>query len=254
MVESEYHILKQTIKQILLRPWHIYHWGKRKDIKMFLDLLITRDFTEANRRRMNRRVRNNPKEAIGGWENEIGELQFDFLHRRGLSPESRLLDIGCGTLRGGRYYIEYLNSANYTGVDISKEAIKSGKDLVSNEILNEKQPELLVNTDLKFSEIPNNSIDYAIAQSVFTHLPENDIRECFEHIREVLVDGGVLYATFYESECTEEEILTPSSFKYSPETLTGIAAEYNLKSKVLDKERYPHPHGQRMLEIVNEIQ
>src|SRR5947209_178803 len=45
---------------------------------------------------------------VGGEWDTIGKLQFDFIVRQGLEPRHVLLDIGCGALRGGRFFIEYL--------------------------------------------------------------------------------------------------------------------------------------------------
>ncbi len=41
------------------------------------------------------------RDMVGGMWEEIGRLQFEFLRARGLKPSHRLLDIGCGSLRGG---------------------------------------------------------------------------------------------------------------------------------------------------------
>ena len=56
---------------------------------------------------------------IGGHWEALGKLQFDYLVANGLKPGHRLLDIGCGTLRGGRHFIRYLAPGGYTGIDIS---------------------------------------------------------------------------------------------------------------------------------------
>lgn len=70
-------------------------------------------------RHTDRRVELDPKAAIGGMWEEIGQLQIDFLKSEGLLPAHRLLDIGCGTLRGGRHFIGYLDAGRYTGTELS---------------------------------------------------------------------------------------------------------------------------------------
>ncbi len=37
---------------------------------------------------------------VGGRWDEIGRSQFEFMKQRGLLPEHKLVDIGCGALRG----------------------------------------------------------------------------------------------------------------------------------------------------------
>ncbi len=47
------------------------------------------------------RTKVDPQFAVGGLWDEIGQLQFDFLRAKGLLPRHKLLDFGCGSLRGG---------------------------------------------------------------------------------------------------------------------------------------------------------
>jgi cyclopropane fatty-acyl-phospholipid synthase-like methyltransferase len=57
------------------------------------------------------------REAIGGNWDKIGKLQFDFLLKMGLKPDNYLLDLGCGSLRGGVLFIPYLEDKHYYGVE-----------------------------------------------------------------------------------------------------------------------------------------
>jgi cyclopropane fatty-acyl-phospholipid synthase-like methyltransferase len=117
------------------------------------------------------RVADDRTEAVGGMWNEIGELQFQFLKRVGLKPEHRMLDIGCGTLRGGRFSIRFLGVSNYTGIDISPACIDAAKRLVEEENLKDKQPKLILNESkaMNFDDLEDENFDYILAQSVFTH-------------------------------------------------------------------------------------
>jgi SAM-dependent methyltransferase len=45
----------------------------------------------------------------------------------------------------------------------------------------------------------NQQFDFALAHSLFTHLPLNQIIRCIMQARTVLVPGGRLYATFFEN-------------------------------------------------------
>ncbi|WP_123619165.1 class I SAM-dependent methyltransferase [Halorubrum sp. CSM-61] len=201
------------------------------------------DNTEAYRRLMKYRIENfGPDESVGGFEDDIGQLQFDFLKRQGLSPSDTLLDLGCGVLRGGRFYIPYLEQGNYIGMDISPDAIEEGKKIVGHEI-EKKQPQFYVNDDLKFADVAEEA-DYIIAQSVFSHLPKEDIRECFTHLHRVLDTDGVFYATFSDEEDDRDK-----NFAYPNGELIDLAEDCGLNATLLTLEEYPHPYGQRMLEI-----
>lgn len=86
---------------------------------LYRDLPYLEAYSEAYSRYTDLRVRSDPQQAIGGHWEALGKLQFDYLVANGLKPGHRLLDIGCGTLRGGRHFIRYLAPGGYTGIDIS---------------------------------------------------------------------------------------------------------------------------------------
>ena len=46
-------------------------------------------------------------------------FQIQFLQSVGLTPDQYLLDMGCGTLRGGIPIIKYLEPGHYYGIRIS---------------------------------------------------------------------------------------------------------------------------------------
>lgn len=217
---------------------------------MWYFILTSKNYTEAARKFMRYRAKRDPKEAVGGWEQGIGELQLDFLTSRGLKPEHFLLDLGCGSLRAGRYFIDYLEPGHYTGMDISPEAIEEGKRLIDDDLLAENQPQLLINNDLQFKEFePDETHDYIISQSVFTHLPLSEIEECFANVSKILEAEGAFYATYFYSERYDLTALDMYDYAYSEAELSELGAEYGLSVMALSYEAYPHPRDQRMLEI-----
>jgi SAM-dependent methyltransferase len=206
--------------------------------------MIKYDHTEGYRRLMQYRINHfGPERAVGGFDQGIGKLQFDFLRDEGLAPTNSLLDIGCGTLRGGRYYIDYLNEGKYTGMDISSEAIEAGVNRL-DKLVAKKDPTFVVNNDLKFED--NNlteSYDYAIAQSVFTHIPAEQIDECLSNIGNVV--DGMFYATFFEETKSD-----PKNFGYSCDTLVHMAEQHGHATELVSKNDFPHPRGQRMMKFI----
>ena len=69
-----------------------------------------RGFKRRWRRRLGLLPRPDHKSYVGaaGEFELIGRLQFEHLKFWGLSSESYLLDIGCGSLRGGKFAINLL--------------------------------------------------------------------------------------------------------------------------------------------------
>ena len=137
---------------------------------------------------------------VGGLWEEIGKLQYDFLLTQGLKPSDVFLDIACGSLRAGVHLIPYLNEGNYLGIDKEKKLIDLGlKHELSSELYHKKKPELLISSNFefnKFSKAPN----FAIAQSLFTHLPSELINTCFIKLKDYFDKKGVFFATYFISE------------------------------------------------------
>jgi len=135
---------------------------------------------------------------VGGLWEQLGKLQFEYLVKNGLKPHHFLLDIGCGSLRGGIHFIRYLENGHYFGIDKDTQLLEGGKiELEENNLL-VKKPVLKLDDNFDFVSL-NQKFEYALAQSVFTHLPIIEIKKCIENAEKVLVNEGKFYATFFEN-------------------------------------------------------
>jgi SAM-dependent methyltransferase len=203
------------------------------------------DYLDAYRKHTDLRVRRDRKTAIGGMWDEVGQMQIDFLTGEGLSRDCRMLDIGCGTLRGGRHFIRHLDPEGYTGVDISKGVIEAGKTLLVEEGLVDKRPRLIANTagDLRFTMFTDETFDFLLAQSVFTHLKEEHIEECFANVGRIMGPDSRFYFTFYSGDVYEQSGQKSFRFPFSFFERVAKANDFDLTERSDD---YPHPRGQRM--------
>ena len=139
------------------------------------------------------------REEIGGLWDEIGKLQFDFLVKNGLELKHFFLDVGCGSLRGGIHFIKFLDEGHYFGIDRNNELLEGGKIELKENSLDHKNPTLKKMENFEFESL-EQKFDYALAQSVFTHLPLNDIIKCLMNIERILVKKGKFFATFFENQ------------------------------------------------------
>ena len=157
------------------------------------------------------------RECVGGLWDEIGQLQLDFLVAQGLMPYHRLLDIGCGSLRGGVKLIRYLDTGHYAGVDLHESLLDAGYQIeLAREGLTHKLPRsnLVADGEFDFSWCPMR-VDFALAQSVFTALPLNFLRICLERLPAFVVRGGKFFVSIFEipdNHPTHKPYRHPSGF------------------------------------------
>ncbi|MDX6289544.1 MAG: hypothetical protein QOH42_1343 [Blastocatellia bacterium] len=198
------------------------------------------------------------RDLVGGLWDEIGVLQFDFLRQQGLLPQHKLVDIGCGALRCGIPIIRYLDEGNYYGLDINASLIEAGQHEIEHAGLKSKQPHLLVNDKFEMEHF-GISFDFAIAQSVFTHLHMNLIVRCLVEVRKILKSGGKFYATFFLAPSPGHlmpikhepgGIITnfdTDPFHYSFRELEWLAAIAGFSARLIGD--WNHPRSQQMLEL-----
>jgi SAM-dependent methyltransferase len=135
---------------------------------------------------------------VGGFWDEMGKLQLDFLVSQGLEPGMRVLDVGCGSFRAGRYLVDHLDPGHYYGIDINAHILEVGYAEELSDAQRERLPLTNVRATDRFDADFGVQFDMAIAQSVFTHVSLNHIRLCLHRVAKVLKPGGTFYATFTE--------------------------------------------------------
>jgi SAM-dependent methyltransferase len=140
------------------------------------------------------------RDSVGLLWDEVGQLQADFLVSRGLMPHHRLLDIGCGCLRGGVKLVRYLDAGHYAGTDLHESLLKAGYEIeLAKEGLTHKLPRsnLVADGEFDFSWCPMR-FDFVLAQSVFTSLPLNFLRVCLERLPNFVVPEGKFFVSIFE--------------------------------------------------------
>ncbi len=171
---------------------------------------------------------------------KIGQMQFDYLIGHGLKPGDRMLEIGCGNLRAGRLFIDYLDTGNYYGIDISPDILLAATDTVEEYALQRKLPHLTLVRDMSLGFLPDGHFTVVHAHSVFSHSPIEVIEECLRTVRRVMTPDGFFDFTFDRTEGAEHHVLH-EDFYYRTETLIALAARHGLQARFMaDWELLPH--------------
>jgi SAM-dependent methyltransferase len=176
---------------------------------------------------------------------EFGQMQFDYLVRHGLKPADRVLEIGCGNLRAGRLLIDYLDTGNYYGTDISAEILASALKVLSEAGLQDKLPRLTLTQDLTFDFLPAGYFTVVHANSVFTHCPAEMIDEALANVGRIMAPSGFFDFTFYAHD-EEDYQVHREDFYYRPATLLHMAARHGLDARLLDDWQDPWDHQPKM--------
>jgi SAM-dependent methyltransferase len=164
---------------------------------------------------------------------EFGQMQFDYLLGHGLKPGDRVLEIGCGNLRAGRLLIDYLDTGNYYGIDISPDILLSAAEVLAAAGLQDKLPRLTLVKDLTLAFLPADYFTVLHANSVFTHCPIEIIDECVAHVGRVMTPGGIFDFTFYRSPDDAYQVLR-EDFYYRTETMLDLAVQHGLDARLME--------------------
>lgn len=120
------------------------------------------------------------------------DFQIQFLRSNGLKPEHYLLDIGCGTLRGGIPLIAYLLAGHYTGVESRSSVLEEGRKELHEARLLDKHPTLLMVPDISELDL-DQSFDFIWAFSVLFHMSDEILAKTLSSVSKHLSDTGVFF-------------------------------------------------------------
>jgi cyclopropane fatty-acyl-phospholipid synthase-like methyltransferase len=178
----------------------------------------------------------------------MAAMAFNLMTTCGLREHHRVLDIGCGSLRMGRLLIPYLLKGNYTGIEPNEWLVQDGLlNELGEDILSIKKPRFIYDTQIETHENVG-PIDYAMAQSIFTHCAPDQITSWLEQIRDVLSPEGVLLATYFSGEEDYQGTgwIYPDCAFYKPETMEKIVKDAGFGWQPLD---WHHPRKQKWVAI-----
>jgi len=120
-------------------------------------------------------------------------FQIDFLLKHGLEAHHRLIDIGCGTLRGGIPLIELLDKGHYTGIEVRANVLELGRDELNQTGLEHKEPNLVHSPGVTSLELGYQA-EYIWAFAVLIHMDDDALNGCLSFVSRHLAPGGLFYA------------------------------------------------------------
>jgi hypothetical protein len=145
----------------------------------------------------------NVNQGVGGAdETEVAENQTKILIENGLTPNSKVYEIGSGTGRILESLKHFLvgENAKYFGIDVVPELVKIGNKRISS-FKDAKKYRML---ECGPNEIidPGYEIDYCFGFSVFTHMEAEDIYNKLKQLRLISNSKTIGLFTFLALEHT----------------------------------------------------
>lgn len=132
------------------------------------------------------------RDIVGGRWDETPRIVLPLLAQHGLTATDHLLDIGAGSLRLGRHLAPMVTA--YWATDASRALMLKGWETELDDAARQTLPHQRLIEDAAFAypEIPE-TITFALAFAVFTHLPASDLHKAltnlrprFPHLRRIL--------------------------------------------------------------------
>lgn len=159
----------------------------------------------------------------------MGASQFSLLCALGLREGHRLLDIGCGSLRGGRLFITYLAPGGYTGLEPNAWLVQEGIDRhLGRDAIGLKAPTFVHNDTFDVSGL--DPFDFVLAQSIASHTGPSMTRSLLASVAGALAPAGIAAVTFLHDrrDCTEEGWRYPGTVRYRRATIEAWLAAAGL--------------------------
>jgi SAM-dependent methyltransferase len=172
----------------------------------------------------------------------IGQHQFELLQRCGLRPNHSLLDVGCGSLRAGKFLIHYLQPGHYFGIEPNQKVLRHGvRHNLDSETREDRRPTFSYDTEFNLS-LFRRQFDFLLAHSIFTHASQHQIRKCFIEARKVMSPASVFLANYNKADTdySGTQWVYPSHVCYTFARISALAEEAGLRCLQLDSE---HPAG-----------
>ncbi|MDZ4829029.1 MAG: class I SAM-dependent methyltransferase [Phycisphaerae bacterium] len=188
---------------------------------------------------------------VGGdgefWD-RVGELQFRYLVEHGLRPTDVLLDLACGSLRGGVRFIPYLERGHYLGFDRSIDLIILGvaRELGAD-VFERQAPEFIVNGRFDLAGFTRPP-DFILAQSLFTHLSADDSTRALAAVASIAPPHAQFFLTFFPGDAREKNPAASHSrlvFFYTMDEMRRFGAASGWTLEHLGD--WGHPRGQEMI-------
>ena len=175
-------------------------------------------------------------------------LQFNLLTTLGLRDSHYLLDIGCGSLSAGRLFIPYLRPGRYFGIEPLEWLVQKGiQEELGPSAIEIKKPTFLHDDSFTLTSF-GRTFDFIVAQSIFSHASQGQLRRCLSEAAKVMNPGTIFAATFFEGPVNYEGDSWTAHADYTMEKMRELVEEQGL---IMRSIAWDHQDLQRWILILH---
>lgn len=191
------------------------------------------------------------------WESAARE-RFHQLLTEGMREDSRVLDVGCGSLRLGRLLIPFLAPRGYCGLEPGREWLEAGleHEVVASwgeALLHHKQPRFDHNGDFDLG-VFQSKFDLIVAFAVFIHCGPGQLRTFLQNAHGTLAPGGRMLVdvnlddrTYQEGRHRKYAHASHQKIRYAEQDLLDLLIETGWSPVELDRRADPKKGKSRTL-------
>lgn len=167
-------------------------------------------------------------------------LKLQLLIDLGLTPEARILDVGCGTGILAESLHDFLSENGlYCGADISPEAVAFCRSRFTRPNFSFHLGEM--------TKLPTLSdrFDFIVFYSVFTHTYPRETALLLREASELLADAGLIFADVFTAPLIDDYTGNRAAVEINPDYLMRLLEGSGLHVELIDMQ--PRPKlGQRL--------
>jgi hypothetical protein len=114
----------------------------------------------------------------------------------GLNRDSAVLEVGCGCLRVGYWFINFLNTGRYCGIEPNERMLDLGRQQVLGDLAGDKQPRFSLKDDFDF-RVFETSFDFVVAFSIWSHASKRQISSMLDAFKQIAKPGAKFLASWF---------------------------------------------------------
>lgn len=146
-----------------------------------------------------------------------GKEYFDWFLSRNLRRDMMCIDYGCGSLRVGQHFIEYLDTGGYLGLDIIDRFYRDGMSMMEGRVVLRHQPRFLIIDAETLMRAREARPDLIFSTSVLQHVPPDEVAVFFANIIGLMHKDSVAIIHFRAAMTTAR--IAASTWTHRPVSL-----------------------------------